>query len=257
MARTQLDHDAWRRYLSAFHDRNPGVTEEILATTTSNGLNPYQWLLELIPRDANLLDLACGSAPLLTAGWSGRWVGLDRSPAELELGRAHSGRSYVSGEANDLPFGDGAFSAIACSMALMLLTPLDDCLAEVSRVLAPGGSLAVLLPGAGMPLTARDLWRWGRLLAALRVTRLTYPNDRAIRVLGTSAQQHGLSVISDERMRFAFLITSVDVGHRFVDSLYLPLVPANRAVVARRLAGTWAGTDIGVPLRRVLLRARS
>lgn len=256
MPRPELNDDAWRQYLAAFHDRHPGITEDILAAATSHGINPYQWLLELIPSDANLLDLACGSAPLLAAGWTGRWVGIDRSEAELDRARIHAGRTYVIGEAHDLPFDDGEFTAIACSMALMLVQPLDDCLAEAARVLAPGGTMVVLLPGAAVPLTARDMLRWVRLLSALRQPRLTYPNDRDLRRLRHRASQHGLSVDLEERRRFALPITTADTADRFVDSLYLPRVANTRIAAARQVARTWKGAQIGIPLRRVRLHRR-
>jgi len=255
MTRSRRGPIDWGTYLSAFHHERPGITEEILASSTSAGQNPYEWLLDVIPQDANLLDLACGSAPLLRAGWTGPWVGVDRSPAELDLARANGGQSVIVGEAHDLQFNDHSFAAVACSMALMLLTPLDDCLAEIARVLAPGGTVAVLLPAGPRPLTATDLWRWGRLLLALRRTRLGYPNDKALRRLNETVRSRGLDVLSDDRRRFVYPCTGRDAADRFVDSLYLPGMPAARVQAARRVADAWVGGEIGIPLRRVLLGA--
>ncbi|HVA42658.1 MAG TPA: methyltransferase domain-containing protein [Acidimicrobiales bacterium] len=255
MTRPKHDPTGWRTYLRAFHEERPGITEEILAASTSAGQNSYGWLLELIPQDANLLDLACGSAPLLRAGWRGRWVGADRSPAELDRAIANGGLSVIVADALGLPFDDHSFAAVACSMALMLLEPLDDCLAEVARVLVPGGTVALLLPGGPIPLTGGDLRRWGRLFVALRRTRFEYPNDRAVRQLDETMRRHGLEILTDDRRRFAYPVASRDAASRFVDSLYLPGVPTARAHAARRVANSWVGSEIGIPLRRVLLRA--
>ncbi len=255
MTRSRHHPTDWGTYLSAFHQERPGITEEILAASTSAGNTPYEWLLELIPQEANLLDLACGSAPLLRAGWTGPWVGVDRSPAELDLARASGGQSVVVGAAHDLQFDDHSFAVVACSMALMLLDPLDECLAEVARVLAPGGIVAFLLPGGPGPLTDGDLWRWGRLLVALRRTRFEYPNDRPVRHLDVTVRRHGLAVVTDDRRRFAYSFSNPDAADRFVDSLYLPGVPATRTQAAQRVANAWVGCEIGIPLRRVFVRA--
>lgn len=254
MTRPRPDPNAWGTYLSAFHQERPGITEEILAASSTAGQNPYHWLLELVPQGANLLDLGCGSAPLLKAGWTGPWVGVDRSPAELDRARANHGDSVVAAEAHHLPFDDHTFGAVACSMALMLVEPLDDCLAEMARVLAPGGTVALLLPGGPGPLTGSDLWRWGRLLVALRRARFEYPNDRAVRHLDQSMRRHGLKVLADDRRRFAYPLANPDAANRFVDSLYLPGVPTHRAHAARRVASVLVGREIGIALRRVLVR---
>ncbi len=253
MRGAKLDRDEWRAYLGAFHARFPGITEEILGASRSGGVNPYEWLLEAVPARARLLDLACGSAPLLSAGWAGRWVGLDRSAAELGLvGRRH-GHLVVPGDARALPFQDGSFDVLACSMALMLLDPLHTCLAEASRVLVPRGVMVVVLPGGPHTLTTPDLVRWTRLLGRLRRYRLTYPNDRAIARLGKTMSGAGFAVAGDERRRFAYRMSDEAAARRFVDSLYLPRVLPHRVQAAGRLAASWAGEEIGIPLRRVVL----
>lgn len=248
------DLDSWNAYLTTFHEQHAGITEEILAASTSAGRNPYQWLLEVIPRDANLLDLACGSAPLLRAGWKGTWTGVDRSPHEVDLARRIAGDRVVRAEADDLPFADHHFSAVACSMAFMLLQPLHDCLAEVSRVLVPGGTLVLVLPGGASPLTAGDLWKWSRLLLALRRSRLAYPNEHPARDLVHSEIRRGLRIVRDDRRRFTFRIETQHDAHRFIDSLYLPGISELRRQGAYRTARSWIGADIGIPLRRLLVR---
>lgn len=253
MPRSKPGRGEWQEYLGAFHARFPGITEEILGASRSGGLDPYGWLLETVPDGSNLLDLACGSAPLLSAGWDGPWVGLDRSAAELELASRDGDRRVVPGDADHLPFGDGSFDVLACSMALMLLDPLHDCLAEVSRVLAPGGLMVVLLPGGPHTLKATDLTRWTLLLWRLRRFRLTYPNDGALAHLDRTLSRSGLTIAGDERRRFAYPMTDRQAARRFVNSLYLPRVGDRRVDAAERLAERWVGSAIGIPLRRVVL----
>lgn len=248
------DSGRWGGYLSAFHEERPGITEEILAASASGGRNPYEWLVEVIPADANLLDLACGSAPLLRAGWKGSWTGVDRSRREVDLAHGVAGDRVVRAQADHLPFADRRFSAVVCSMALMLLQPLPDCLGEATRVLVPGGTLTLLLPGGAGPLTARDLAKWVQLLLALRRPRLSYPNEHVRWTLMRHGGRNGLEVVQDDRRRFTYRIASRRVAERFVDSLYLPGVPDRRRHAAHRTARSWIGTDIGIPLRRFVLR---
>jgi SAM-dependent methyltransferase len=256
MTRSRIDHAEWRVYLTGFHARLPGITEEILGAARSQGSNPYEWLLEAVPSDTNLLDLACGSAPLLSAGWSGPWVGLDSSEVELDLAARHGDHRFVSADADNIPFDDGSFDAVACSMALMLFDPLHVCLLEASRVLASGGVMVVLLPGGLRPLTPGDLWQWTRLLFRLHRPRLTYPNERQLRRLDRTFAGTGLIIARDEWRRFAFPITDDAAGRRFIDSLYLPRVAESQIDAARQLAATWTGREIGIPLRRIVLRKR-
>jgi SAM-dependent methyltransferase len=245
---------SWASYLHRFHQGRAGITEEILAASASTGQNPYEWLLEAIPKSANLLDLACGSAPLLNAGWKGTWVGVDRSEAELDRARANGSEGVVAAEASALPFENRRFMVVACSMALMLLDPLDACLAEVARVLAPGGTVVLLLPGGPWSLRPLDLYRWSELLLALHVARLRYPNDRSVAHLATTMRLYGMTIVTDERRRFVFPVRTADAAERFVDSLYLPETDAARIDLAYRIARKWIGHSIGVPIRRVRLR---
>ena len=242
---------SWTAYLTAFHQDRPGITEDILGASQSAGQNPYQWLLEVIPGDENLLDVACGSAPLLQAGWNSPWIGVDRSPAELARARANGAGNLVNAEARKLPFGEHQFTAVACSMALMLLAPLDDCLAEIARVLAPGGTLALLLPGGPWTLHPIDIYRWSSLLKALRRVRLRYPNDQLIGRLEATATRHGLRIVTDDRRRFGYRFTTPDAADCFVDSLYLPDTTTSLTDDARLVARRWVGSSIGIPLRRV------
>jgi SAM-dependent methyltransferase len=247
----------WGSYLKTFHQDLPGITEDVLGVSISAGQTPYEWLLNAISPGSDLLDIACGSAPTLRAGWSSPWTGVDRSRAELDRARFNGGRNLATAEATELPFADRQFTSIVCSMALMLLEPIDDCLTEMVRVLSPGGDAVFLLPGGGVPLIVSDWWRWGSLLIALRQTRFRYPNDRSLQRMSAVVAPHGLTIVGDERRRFVHPIADVDAADRFIDSLYLPGITAARKSRARRLARSWVGSDIGIPLRRVRMRCTS
>ncbi len=240
----------WRDFLHQFHDERPGITEQVLTRAHSAGLDPYQWLIAGLPATGVVLDLAGGNgaltvrmpAPLIS-------VVVDLSPAELAGARRRGLTRILQADATALPLADASVAAVGCSMALMLM-PLRPVLAEISRVLQPGGVLVATLPATG-PVTAGDALRYARLLLALRQTRLSYPNDTALRSPTAAFADHDLRPLEDTRRRFVFPVDSSAVGAMLLNSLYLPDVDPARLAAARRVAESWAGADLGIPLRRL------
>ncbi len=96
------------------------------------------------------LDVACGSGKLTAelarlAGPSGRVVGLDFSPAMLEVARRqHPGIEFREGDALNLPFGAGEFDAVTMAFGLRNLADPVRGLREMLRVLKSGGRAVVL-----------------------------------------------------------------------------------------------------------------
>ena len=101
-----------------------------------------------------VLDIGCGAAidTLLAAhavGPQGRVVGLDMTPAMLERARRHvaeAGADNVEiheGLMEALPFADASFDVIVSNGVLNLSTRKSRALAEMLRVLRPGGRVAL------------------------------------------------------------------------------------------------------------------
>ncbi len=243
---------AWPGYLEDFHRLRAGITEDTLATARADGIDPYRWLLEPVQGAGRLLDLACGSGPLLPLSLPATWIGVDRSTAELARARRRAGAAVLRADAQFLPLATASFPVAVCSMAMMLLQPLQVVLDELGRVLSPAGTATLLVPGT-LPLTVRDLARYGRLMVALRHTRLDYPNDRPLRRIDAHARAAGFRIVDDRRRRFLLPIGDGEDGERFVRSLYLPGVAERRVRTATEVARRWAGSGIGVPLRRITL----
>jgi SAM-dependent methyltransferase len=241
---------SWSSYLDGFHAQQPGITERVLERAHNSAINPYEWAAAGVPSDAVVLDLACGSGPLAKR-LTGPWVGIDRSSSELDVANGRGVTRLVNGDGAALPFMSSCFDAVVCSMALMLVQPLDDTIAELHRVLRPRGRLVALLPSSH-PLTLRDRLRWGSVLFTLRRARLTYPNADEVAHLAATLAARGLDVDTDESRRFAYSTDSAQAFGELIQSLYLPGTAERRRQKAIAVAEHWAGTEIGIPLRRIV-----
>lgn len=93
-----------------------------------------------------ILDAGCGAGPLFAALRERGAVvsGFDQSPAMIEHARRRLGDGAdlrVADLAEPLPFADGAFDDVIASLVLHYLQDWQPTLAEIRRVLEPGGRL--------------------------------------------------------------------------------------------------------------------
>jgi demethylmenaquinone methyltransferase / 2-methoxy-6-polyprenyl-1,4-benzoquinol methylase len=103
------------------------------------------------------LDVACGSGKLTgelrRAAPAGLVVGLDFSATMLHVASTHEpGPRYVRGDGLRLPFPDASFDAVTVAFGLRNFADPEGGLAEMRRVLRPGGRAVVLefvRPGQG------------------------------------------------------------------------------------------------------------
>ena len=103
---------------------------------------------ELVPAASRpgslLLDVACGGgvlAPYL-GGKGHRHLGLDLSAPALVLAAAH-GVAALRGDAHALPLGDGTVDVVVAGEVLEHVSDWQGVVAELARVLRPGGTLVV------------------------------------------------------------------------------------------------------------------
>jgi SAM-dependent methyltransferase len=246
----------WDRYLEGFHASRPGITEAVLRRSLDSGggavTDPYGWLAEPVPPRGRVLDLGCGSAPL-RAELAGRgYIGLDTSAAELAAARAAGAGLLLRASAAAIPLRGASVDVVACSMSLMVFSPLPQVLAEIARILRPGGLLVATVP-AGGPLRGRDLVTAAGLLAALGRSP-GYPAGSELRRLPAHLAQAGLRLIRDERRRFGYRLHDRAGAAGFLFSLYLPGLPAARWPIAGAYLRSLArlGAELPVPLRRIV-----
>jgi len=78
-----------------------------------------------------------------------RLTGIDLSPGMLEIARkraADLGRDVDlrEGDAHNLPFPDGSFDAVICTLSLCNIPDVERAVSEMKRVLRPGRSLVLV-----------------------------------------------------------------------------------------------------------------
>ncbi len=121
------------------------------AETEANLINGYYErpaILDLAGEVAGrrILDAGCGSGPIAAAlrDRGAIVTGIDSSAKMLELARQRLGASaalHLADLGSPLPFPDGAFDDVIASLVLHYLEDWAGPLAELRRVLTPGGRL--------------------------------------------------------------------------------------------------------------------
>ena len=123
-----------------------------------------------LPRDSHVLEVGCsfGQMTFLLAERFRRVTAVDLSPDAVSLTRRRAERygvSNVSAETSDaerLPFEDGSFDGAFSWSVLRYVPDPEQALAEMYRVIRPGGRLAVDFPNKYCP------W-FGPVKAILRI----------------------------------------------------------------------------------------
>jgi demethylmenaquinone methyltransferase / 2-methoxy-6-polyprenyl-1,4-benzoquinol methylase len=170
-----------------------------LAEVLSLGQNS-RWREELVRRVVHvqprrILDVATGTAGVaiaLARATDAEIVGVDLSEPMLERGRAQVEKAGLDhrvrlqeARAEQLPFGRDSFDAVTFTYLLRYVADPAATLAELSRVLRPGGAIAgldffvppspswrlawrlytrLLMPAGGYLLGGRAWWNAGRFL---------------------------------------------------------------------------------------------
>jgi ubiquinone/menaquinone biosynthesis C-methylase UbiE len=155
--------------------------------------------LALEPSD-RLLDVGCGTGAAIrsAAATVERAVGVDLSPQMVARGRElAAGIANVEireGDAESLPFDDDSFTAVLCTTSLHHYPRPDRGIAEIARVLAPGGR-AVIGDGTTDRRAMRVL---DFLLRRLERSHVGFQNATGIARLLTAAG------LEDQRTRSLF-----------------------------------------------------
>ena len=115
-------------------------------------------LAALLPGEGRLLDAGCGTGGLLAAlGRQGFSAGLEYDQGAAGRAKRKSGAAIVRGSVLALPFADGSFdAAVSADVLCHAAVEPARALAELRRVLRPGGRLVLNLPSYQWLLSAHD-----------------------------------------------------------------------------------------------------
>jgi demethylmenaquinone methyltransferase/2-methoxy-6-polyprenyl-1,4-benzoquinol methylase len=178
---------------------------DLVNSTLSGGIDRY-WrkraIRQLAPANPqNILDVATGTAEmaiLMVKCLSDRLIritGIDISEGMLEIGRQKIARlhldnqiSLLMGDSEALPFPDNHFDAITVAFGVRNFGNLEKGLAEMLRVLRPGGRLVVLEFSRPRMAVFRLLYEGYMRLIASPLGRMLSRNGRAYQYLNESVQ---------------------------------------------------------------------
>ena len=159
----------------------------------------YTVLVADIREGHQVLDIAGGTGDLAMAfakkvGATGRVVHTDINEAMLRTGRD---RLLDAGvvlptmvcDAEKLPFADAAFDRVSVAFGLRNMTHKDIALAEMCRVLKPGGKLLVLeFSKVAQPL--EKVYDWYSFKVLPQLGKLVAGDDASYRYLAESIRMH-------------------------------------------------------------------
>jgi len=122
------------------------------------------WLA--LPSDARWLDVGCGTGVLtqtiLAYAAPASVTGIDPSDQFISYARRHTSEPRATlrtGNAEALPFTDELFDAVVAGLVLNFIPSPERALAEMRRVLRPGGTVAVYVwDHAGEMQLIRHFW---------------------------------------------------------------------------------------------------
>jgi ubiquinone/menaquinone biosynthesis C-methylase UbiE len=131
-----FEHAGWQRAASSYRSS--------FAHATARYIEPLLTAAE-ISSGNHVLDVACGPGDLAAAALARGAVahGLDFSAEMVGIARStHPEIVVTEGDAENLPYPDGAFDAVVSSFGIHHIPRPELALAECRRVLKPGGRIA-------------------------------------------------------------------------------------------------------------------
>ncbi|BDG07542.1 class I SAM-dependent methyltransferase [Anaeromyxobacter paludicola] len=124
-------------------ERIPWLYDAFMAAVERTGLGRWRAWLAGGAR-GRILDLGCGTGRDLPFYPRRAAVGVDPHPENLARARRRAPVPLVRARAEALPFKDGAFDTVVSGLVLCSVDDPAAALAELRRVLAPGGTLRAL-----------------------------------------------------------------------------------------------------------------
>lgn len=175
------------------------VMNDLMSMGLHRAWKAYTVMVADVREGFQVLDIAGGTGDLALAfskkvGKTGRVVHTDINEAMLRTGRDRLLNAGVAlptmvCDAEKLPFPDNHFDVVSVAFGLRNMTHKDIALAEMNRVLKPGGKLLVLeFSKVAKPLEKAYDWYSFKVLP--RLGKLVAGDDASYRYLAESIRMH-------------------------------------------------------------------
>jgi len=212
-------------------------------------------ILSEVPFPRPILDIGCGDGHFGSVLFpEGADVGLDPGLADLSEARARGVyRIVTSADSGSMPFRDRHFRSVVSNCVFEHIPNIEATVAEIARVLAPGGTFATTVIGDRFREFLTDAGAWRRLgLSSLHRAYVDWFNRKAVHFHFDSPETWrarfeaaGLEVV---RWRYYMSAAATRAFHR---SHYVSLPH----LLSRQLTGRWvpvpALTDNAFWVRRL------
>ena len=175
------------------------IMNDLMSAGLHRAWKAYTVMVANLQEGQRALDIAGGTGDLALAfskkvGTSGQVVHTDINEAMLRTGQhrlldAGVVLPTVVCDAEQLPFPDAYFDVVSVAFGLRNMTHKDQALAEMQRVVKPGGKLLVLeFSRIAPPL--EKLYDWYSFKVLPRLGKLVAGDDASYRYLAESIRMH-------------------------------------------------------------------
>lgn len=192
MKETQRQLRSWRKQ-AAKYDRKVGRAEQTMLAGSREWVGARA--------SGRVLEVAVGTGRSLPYYPTGvELTGIDLSPEMLAIARARASEQGIAAallqaDAEALPFGEAAFDTVVCALALCSIPRPGVAIAEMARVVVPGGSVVLVdHTRSDRALVFAGQWAIERFTIPLQGEHLTRRHRAEV-------ETAGLRVVEHERLR--------------------------------------------------------
>lgn len=189
----------------AFYDEEMSRKQELLASTPDMQAQRRAILAAMALKPGeDVLDIGAGNGIMAreildVVGPSGAVTGIDAAAPMVAMARALCpGGNFAQGDAANLPFKDASFDAVTAAQLVCFLPEPDRALAEMRRVLRPGGRAVILDTDWGsLVWNSNDP---GLMARAVDVYTRPYADAHVPRTLSRRLEAAGFQVIGRDTL---------------------------------------------------------
>ncbi len=175
-------------------------------------LDPLMLPLALSRAPQSALDVGCGEGRFcrMLAARGVQTTGLDPTPSLIAAARQRDpGGAYVEAGGEALPFADAHFDLVVSYLSLIDIPDFEAAIAEMARVLKPGGALLIANLNGFNTAGAERGWLWdaaGGLIA--------YPVDHYLEPRAIWTEWRGINIQNHHRPLSAYMQALLGAGLR-------------------------------------------